>query len=179
MSEKNKENQHKKPEHEDDKAEQKEAPQSQEDLQQQYGEIKETLQRVYAEFQNYKKRTEDDKSRFIKMSTEELIKKILPIMDNFELALEHNKQETEFSKGIEMIYSQLKDVLQDEGLEEINAQGKFNPELHEALLVEESDKEQGTILEQLQKGYKMSGRVIRHAKVKITKKTNHGGKQNE
>ncbi|PIR79754.1 MAG: nucleotide exchange factor GrpE [Candidatus Levybacteria bacterium CG10_big_fil_rev_8_21_14_0_10_35_13] len=146
-----------------------------EKLNQQYAEIKDTLQRVYAEFQNYKKRTEEDKTRFIKMSTEELIKKILPIMDNFELALEHNKQENDFSKGIEMIYAQLKEVLQDEGIEEINARGQFNPELHEALLTEESNKAQGTILEQLQKGYKIGGRVIRHAKVKISKKANNQG----
>ncbi len=149
-------------------------PDNHETLKKQYEEIKETLQRVYAEFQNYKKRTDEDKTRFIKLSTEEIIKKILPIMDNFELALQHNKQENEFSKGIEMIYAQLKDVIEDEGVQEINAKGQFNPELHEALLMEESEKESGIILEQLQKGYKIGDKVIRHAKVKISKKISGG-----
>ena len=175
MKEKDTEQQIQEPKNEKGVCEETTVQNEHEKLSQQYAEIKDTLQRVYAEFQNYKKRTEEDKTRFIKMSTEELIKKILPIMDNFELALEHNKQENDFSKGIEMIYAQLKEILNDEGVEEINARGQFNPELHEALLTEESNKAQGTILEQLQKGYKIGGRVIRHAKVKISKKANNQG----
>ena len=140
-------------------------------LEKEYREIKELLQRNHAEFQNYKKRIEEDKKRFVQLSNEELIKKILPIIDNLELALNNTDNKEEFVKGIEMIYSQLLQVLEDEGLQKIPATGKFNPELHEALLVQESnEKEPNTITEELQKGYKLNNKVVRHSKVKITKK---------
>ncbi len=142
-----------------------------EELQKEYHELKNLLQRNHAEFQNYKKRTEEDKQRFVKLSNEELIKKILPILDNFELALNNTENKEEFVKGMEMIYSQLTQTLEDEGLQKIPATGKFNPELHEALLAtEDKEKEPNTITEELQKGYTLNGKVIRHSKVRITKK---------
>jgi molecular chaperone GrpE len=139
------------------------------ELKKQYGDIRDTLQRVYAEFQNYKKRMDDDKQKFIELSNEELIKRILPILDNLELALSHKKQDDEFSKGIELIYAQFTQVLEDEGVKRILSSGKFDPKLHEVLMTEESPKEEGVILEELQKGYMLGGRVLRHAKVKIAK----------
>lgn len=147
-----------------------------EDLKKQYGELKETLQRLQAEFENYRKRTEEDKSKFISIANRELIQKIIPIIDNLELAIsssqksDHNN--SDFFNGIELIYSQIKDVLLNEGVTVINCNGKFDPKLHEALIAEESDKEPGTILEELQKGYKIKDTIIRHAKVKIA----NGGK---
>jgi molecular chaperone GrpE len=135
----------------------------------QYAELKDSLQRLQAEFINYRKRIEDEKSKFVNLANEQLIKKMLPIMDNLELALQAKKEDTDFSKGIEMIYAQIREFLYDEGLNSIISKGKFDPKLHEAILSEESNKEQGTIIQELQKGYTLGDRVIRHAKVKISK----------
>lgn len=148
-------------------------------LQIEYEDIKDTLQRIQAEFSNFRKRTEDEKSKFINLATVELIKKILPVIDNFELALEAHEEETEFYKGINMIYSQLQEVMADEGLTPIKESGKFDPNVHEAILTEESDKPNNEVLEVLQKGYKIGDRVIRHAKVKISKNKTNGGNKNE
>lgn len=138
-------------------------------LEKEHKELKELLQRNLAEFQNYQKRTEKDKEHIIKTASLDLIKKILPILDNLELALNNNHEKNDFTKGIEMIYSQLTETLEEEGLQKINAEGKFNPELHEALLSEKSTQEKNTIIQELQKGYMVSGKVIRHTKVKISK----------
>ena len=138
-------------------------------LQAEYDELKEVLQRLQAEFQNYRKRTDDEKSKFVTMANKDLIKKIIPIIDHLELALKSSNENNDFYKGVEMIYTQLKDVLHEEGLSEIPSSGKFNPQLHEALLTERSELEDGTILEELQKGYKLGDSIIRHSKVKIAK----------
>jgi molecular chaperone GrpE len=140
-----------------------------EQLEKEHKELKELLQRNLAEFQNYQKRTEKDKEQLIKSASISLIKKLLPTLDNLELALNNNHEKNEFTKGIEMIYSQLTETLEQEGLQKIEASGKFNPELHEALLAEKSKEEKNTIIQELQKGYTVSGRVIRHTKVKISK----------
>jgi len=148
-------------------------------LQIEYLDVKDTLQRMQAEFSNFRKRTEEEKSRFVNLATVELLKKLLPVIDNFELALEAHKEETEFYKGIEMIYSQLQEIMVDEGLIPIKKSGKFDPNVHEAILAEESDKPNNDVLEVLQAGYKIGDRVIRHAKVKISKNKNDGGNKNE
>ncbi len=85
--------------------------------------------------------------------------------------LRKSKQDenSEFSKGIELIYSQLNQFLEDEGIIKINTHGKFDPRLHEVIITEESDKENGTILQEFQKGYMLNDRVLRPAKVKIVK----------
>ncbi len=137
--------------------------------------ITETLQRLQAEFDNYKKRTEQQNSNFIKHANQEIIKDLLPIIDNFELALRNCKEKDEFYKGIELIYSQINELLKNKGVTHIKCEGeKFDPYYHEALLTEESDKEEGTILEELQKGYLLNEKVIRHSKVKVAKKSHSG-----
>jgi len=138
---------------------------------QEFEELKDTLQRTHAEFQNFRKRTEEEKSRFIKLSNEALIKKLIPVIDNLEIALKHEKQNSEFKQGIQLIQEQIWHVLEEEGLSKITAIGKFDPNLHEAVLTEESELENGTILKELQKGYALCNRVIRFSKVKIAKKT--------
>lgn len=138
-------------------------------LEQEHGEIKDLLQRTHAEFQNFQKRTEQEKKLLVTRASENLIRKILPVLDNLELALNNDHSKDDFRKGVEMIYAQLLDTLEQEGLKVIEATGKFNPELHEALLTEESDKPKNTITQELQKGYTLSGKVLRHTKVKISK----------
>lgn len=132
--------------------------------------ILETLQRVQAEFENYKKRVEKEKSEFIKSACAKIIKEILPVLDNFDMALKNTSNHNDFVKGIGMIHSQLFSALSKEGLKPIDAEGKkFNPYVHEALMQEESDKGDGIIIEEFQKGYMIGDIVLRHSKVKVSK----------
>ena len=132
-------------------------------------ELTETLKRLQAEFENYKKRVAKENSDFIRCASADLIKKLLPVLDSFEQAIK-NKESKEFVKGIELIFAQLSSVLSDAGLKKIECEGKcFDPFCHEVLLQEESEKD-GLVLEELQKGYTVNGNVVRTSKVKISKK---------
>ncbi len=135
-------------------------------------ELTETLQRIQAEFENYKKRIDREKAEFVKYSKHELILKLLPILDSFELAIKNSKDKSaNISKGVELIFSQLYSVLESEGMRRIDCIGKkFDPFKHEVLLQEESDKEEDIVLEELQKGYMLNDKVLRHSKVKVSKK---------
>lgn len=131
----------------------------------------EIVKRVQAEFENYKKRVDRDKEDFLKCAKKGLIIKLLPVMDNFELALKNKAKGDELQKGVELIYAELSSVLQSEGVRPIISEGtKFDPQLHEALIREESDKEDNVILEEFQKGYCLHDRVIRQSRVKVSKK---------
>ena len=133
-------------------------------------ELTEALQRLQAEFENYKKRIEKEACEFKNHATADLIKQILPILDNFELALNKTNKKDEFYKGIELIYAQLIETLENQGLKIIPCLGeKFNPYKHEALLTENCDKTPNTITEELQKGYMLNEKIIRHSKVKVAK----------
>ena len=105
-------------------------------------ELVQTIQRVQADFENYKKRIERDKQKFVDYSKEEIILKLLPILDSFELAMQ-NADNSEFAKGMDLIFNDLMDTLQKEGLIRIEAKGDFNPELHEALMTEEGKEDNG------------------------------------
>ncbi len=140
------------------------------------------LQRLQAEFDNFRKRTEQEKQYIIKQANSELIQKLLVILDSFELAFKTQKKDDEFSKGIKLIFSEIYTILEKEGLKKIECLGKkFDPNFHEVMLQEESDEEEGTIIEELQKGYLLNDKVIRFSKVKVSKgKTqNTGGNENE
>ncbi len=127
----------------------------------------EHLQRLQAEFENYIKREEKERKAFQELAAEKLIKSILIIKDDFERALKQIKDE-ESIEGIKLIYDNLMKILAEYGVKEIEAKN-FNPGLHEAVLFEASEKPEGTILEEIQKGYTMNGMVIRFSKVKIVK----------
>lgn len=147
-------------------------------------ELTETLQRLQAEFENYKKRTEKEKQEFVKYSKADLINKILPVLDTFEIALRNVNDKEKFVKGMEMLYAQLFSTLEAEGLRPIQAIGKhFDPYFHDVMLKQKSDKEDGIVLEELQKGYMLNDKVLRHTKVKISEKTenkdNNGNKPNK
>jgi len=121
-------------------------------------------QRAKADLINYKKEQEAKISEIFKFANEGLIYEILPILDSFELAIKHSKD-----NGIEQIYNQFKSILKNQGFEEIKALGeKFDPALHESV-GEVEGKEPGIIVEEIQKGYKLHGKVIRASKVKIGK----------
>ncbi|CDG65975.1 MAG: molecular chaperone GrpE [Methanobacterium sp.] len=131
----------------------------------------EQLLRLQADFDNFKKRTEKELSEQINYANEKLIVKILDSYEDLERALKSGKSD-DLHKGVEMIYQNLKKILEGEGLEEIPAEGeKFDPYQHEALMAEAHDDfENGEIIEELSKGYKLNSKVIKYSKVKVCKK---------
>jgi molecular chaperone GrpE len=131
-------------------------------------------QRARADFLNYKKEEMERMGEIVKFANVELILKMLPILDNFEKAekeIPEEKKKDKFLEGLLQIKTQLRDFLKNQTLEEIKTVGeKFDPNFHEVVeAVETKDKESGVIIEETQKGYKLQGKVIRPAKVKITK----------
>jgi molecular chaperone GrpE len=131
-------------------------------------------QRERADFLNYKKEEMERIGQLINYAKEELILEILPLMDNFEVIekkLPENFKKDENVKGLLQIKIQLENFLKSLGVEEIKSVGeKFDPHLHEIVEeVEAKDKEPGIIIEEIQKGYKSNGRLLRPAKVRITK----------
>ena len=136
-------------------------------------ELTETLQNLQAEFENYKKRAEKQGEELGKYLKADLIAKLLPTLDSFEMALKNTSDKEKFIKGVELIFAQLYSLLESEGLRPIKAVGEqFDPYRHEVLMKQESDKEEDAILEELQKGYMLNDKVLRHSKVKVSKKVN-------
>lgn len=127
------------------------------------------LQRLQADFVNYRKRSQKEKADMTTQGKVELCAGLLPVIDNFERALKAEDGDSDFYKGVEMIYNQLLKVFADQGIEEILAEGEeFNPEFHEAIMrVEADEEEEGTVVDVMQKGFAIDGRVIRPAMVKV------------
>lgn len=141
-----------------------------EQAEKQADEYKELLQRLQADFENYKKRCEKQMGEIREHSKQEAIAKLLPVLDSFELALKSMQASEKNTQGVKMIFSQLHSALEGLGLKKIDCTGKaFDPYRHEALLTAESEQD-GIILEELQTGYMLNDAVIRHSKVKIGKK---------
>ncbi len=135
-------------------------------------ELTDRLQRLMAEFDNFRKRTEKEKASMYGMGTSSAIEKILPVLDNFERGLSSVPEEEKNNAlytGMDMIYKQLFKTLTDMGVEPIEAVGKeFDPNLHNAVMQEESDElESGTVAKELQKGYLYKGQVIRYSMVSV------------
>ena len=128
------------------------------------------LQRLQAEFENYQKRTQKEKVENLANANAHLISQLLKVLDNFELSLKHNKD-----KGIILIYEELKKILEKQGLRVIDTNGKFNPNIHEALIKVDGEKD-NVILEEIEKGYMLNDKLLRASKVKISKVT---GAKNE
>lgn len=131
-------------------------------------------QRARADFLNYKKQEMERLKEIMEYGSQDLILKILPILDNLEKAENHvplDFKNNEWMKGILQIKNQIQDFLREQGVEEIKTIGKkFDPNFHEALeKIEKENKEPGEIIEEIQKGYTLNNKVIRPAKVKITK----------
>ena len=126
--------------------------------------------RERADFMNYKKDEMERISQLVKYANEEIILKLLPVIDNICLAEKHLPQNEEFSKGFSMIKKQLEEFLKEEGIEAIETLGKpFDPNTMETIGEIESEGESGTVAEEAQKGYTLHGKLIRPAKVKIAK----------
>ena len=127
------------------------------------------LKRVAADFENYRKRVARDQESLVARAHERLVKELLPVLDDLEraLAAAEEHEEAKLEDGVRLVYRSLQDALRREGLAEIETNGRFDPHVHEALLSQPSEAEEGSVLEVLQKGYKLGDRVIRPARVVV------------
>jgi molecular chaperone GrpE len=128
------------------------------------------LQRVAAEFENYRKRVARDQESLAARAHERLVKELLPVLDDLERALEaaEEHEEAKLEQGVRLVQRELREALAKEGLVEIETNGRFDPHVHEALLSQPSDKGDGSILEVLQRGYRLGDRVLRPARVVVS-----------
>ncbi len=132
------------------------------------------LRYLQADFENYRKRVQREREEMKRTASERVVAQLLEVLDNFERALESGKRargKRALLEGMQLIYAQLRGILEREGLKEIPCDGVLDPYYHEAIAVEEKqDCEDGEILEVLQKGYTLNGKVIRYAKVKVARR---------
>ncbi|HZK85522.1 MAG TPA: nucleotide exchange factor GrpE [Desulfosporosinus sp.] len=131
------------------------------------------LQRLQADFDNYRKRTQKEKVELIKYASERLVGELLPVLDNFDRAVSAGKINpdfTSFSQGVEMILRQMQTALSKEGLKAMDVVGQpFDPNLHEAVLrVASEEHPENTVVEELQKGYYLKDKVLRPCMVKVS-----------
>ena len=136
--------------------------------------LKDKYLRTLAEYENFRKRSEKEKAQMFELGAKSIIEQLLPVVDNFERALEHipeEEKENSFAKGVEGIYKQIQKMFSDCDIQAIEAVGqKFNPALHNAVMTEEEgDAEEDTVTADLQKGYTYRGNVVRHSMVKVKK----------
>lgn len=143
-------------------------------LQSERDEYLDTLRRVQAEFENYRKRVIKEQTALVDRATEGLVEQLLPVLDSFELALKnfdaaggHGTESVR--KGVELVYAELLGVLEKAGLSRVEAEGKpFDPNVHEAVMQEEGDGEP-VVTDVLRTGYTLKGRVLRPAMVKVSR----------
>jgi molecular chaperone GrpE len=136
-------------------------------------EYRDHLQRLQAEFENYRKRVLKEQTRAVEMAAEPLVRRLLEVLDEFDLALmaaERSPDFERFLRGVELVYAKLLDCLKAEGLERIEALGKpFDPTEHEALMQTGEGEGEPVVADVLRQGYKLRGHVIRPAGVRVTR----------
>lgn len=132
--------------------------------------LRDQLIRLQADFTNYKRRSENERKEYLDLGIQKVVLDMLVVVDNFERALSQVNEKDSFSEGVELIYSQLKDLLNKYEVKEINETNiKFDPNMHHAVLVEEREGvEDGIVIDILQKGYKMKEKILRPAMVKVS-----------
>lgn len=135
-------------------------------------EAREKYQRLFAEFDNYRKRTEKEKSARFDMGAKQMVEKILPVLDNFELALKNvpeDEKGSSFVEGMDKIHKLFLKTLEDAGVRPIEAEGcEFNPDFHNAVMhVEDDSVGENIVVQELQKGYMYKDSVVRYSMVKV------------
>ena len=129
--------------------------------------------RLYADFENFRKRAVKERIELLKFAGEEIFSKIIPVLDDFERAFKSMNENTDIGtikQGEELIYNKLKNILTQSGLQEMKAAGEeFNPDLHDAVtnVPAPDEKQKGKVIDEVEKGYYLNGKVIRHAKVVV------------
>lgn len=146
------------------------------ELEQQLGELTQDLQRTRADFENYRKRVDEEKVRAKQLGQEQAVVKLLPIIDTVERAVAHFPEElkgNKWAEGVTSISKNLTKLFDDLGLEKIEViagETEFNPELHNAISADEAEGDREIVTEELQAGYMLSGSVIRESLVRVTRK---------
>jgi molecular chaperone GrpE len=146
------------------------------DLEKEVEEYKDKILRKAAEFENYKRRTENDQLNLLKYTGENLIVKLLPAIDDFERSMQHMddaKDVKSIKEGLQLVYNKLMKILEDQGVKKIEAVGKpFDVEYHEALMQRKDESvPPHTVLDELEKGYMYKDKVVRHSKVIVSEET--------
>src|ERR671936_2719202 len=133
-------------------------------------ELIDSLQRLKAEFDNYRKRAARDQASLVARAAERLVKELLPVVDDLERALEaaNEHEEAKLEEGVRLVHRSLADALAKEGLVEVETDGAFDPHTQEALLAQPSEADEGSVIQVLQKGYKLGDRVLRPARVVVS-----------
>ena len=136
-------------------------------LQEDYNELDDRYKRLFAEFENYKKRNQKEKESIYGMITGDVVATMLPIMDNLEKAVDAKTEDEKYQEGVKLVARQFQEALKRLGLEEIETVGqRFNPEFHEAVShVEDDTKGEQEIVQEYRKGYKIGNKVVRHSMV--------------
>jgi molecular chaperone GrpE len=126
--------------------------------------------RLAADFDNYRKRVARDQENLVARAHERLVKELLPVLDDLERALvaAEDHEEAKLEEGVRLVHRELVSALSREGLVEIETDGRFDPHVHEALLTQPSEAEEGAVIEVLQKGYRLGDRVLRPARVVVS-----------
>lgn len=141
-------------------------------LEERLAELEEQRVRQLAEFENFRKRSEREKSQMFEMGSKNVIEKILPVIDNFErglIGVPEEEKDSPFVQGMELVYKQILTAFEEMGVKPIEAVGQeFDPNLHNAVMTVDDDSlESGTVAEELQKGYLFKESVVRHSMVKV------------
>ncbi|HZL56162.1 MAG TPA: nucleotide exchange factor GrpE [Bryobacteraceae bacterium] len=135
-------------------------------------ELKDLLLRRQAEFDNFRKRSERERTDYLQYAAMDMVRELLPILDDFERALKVEAPNSDYAKGVEMIYNRMADTMKKLGLEPIDTAGKaFDPHLHQAIeRVETKDAEDNTVIGEFQRGYNFKGKLLRPAMVRVAVK---------
>ena len=151
----------------DEQAEQEETEQVEE--QQPEPEVDDRLLRLAADFENFKKRAARERQEYVALANERLIAELLPVLDDLEraLAAAEEHQEAQLEEGVRLVHRSLAALLERNGVSAIDTGGKFDPHVHEALLSQPSEAEEGSVLDVVQKGYKLGDRIVRAARVVV------------
>lgn len=154
-----------------EEAQEKAEAEEQDGVSSEINDLQTKLVRLQADFQNYKKRVEKEKDDLVSIGVVSIANEILPVIDNFERALEHEGDSASFKEGMELIYEGLKNALKAKGIVELKALGEdFNPDFHQAVSMGHNDEyKENQVIEVLLKGYEYNGKVIRHAMVIVNK----------
>ena len=136
-------------------------------LKEEYNELDDRYKRMFAEFENYKKRSQKEKEGIYGMITGDVVASMLPVMDNLQKAAEAKSEDIGYQDGVKLVYRQFAEALKGLGLEEIETVGKrFDPEFHEAVShIEDNTKGEQEIVQEYRKGYKIGNKVVRHSMV--------------
>lgn len=154
----------------EEQVEQEETEEFQEQAEQQpEPETDDRLLRLAADFENYKKRAARERQEYVQLANERLIAELLPILDDLEraLAAAEQHQEAQLEEGVRLVHRALAGLLERHGVTSIETDGQFDPHVHEALLSQPSEAEEGSVIDVVQKGYRLGDRVVRPARVVV------------